>query len=249
MAKKRSSFILLLVVMVSVGLGLKGAQPPQPSPFVERGTIIYQTDKGQKLGEEPFSLVQLSTSEIQLISNTTLTSGGKTFRWSSHLRLSNDWRPLSYVLDALTPQGRIVALTEVKSNQIISHLQREGQLQSKTITVEKEPFIKDNNVNSHFAVLYRLWLAQGKPVSLERTAIVPQSIAGTLMKVEHKGVATLNAEGKEFKAEMLVVTIERARFEVFTDTRGLLGFAIAGQAIPFGYLQEYFPNGFTIVRR
>lgn len=246
---KRFGLLLLLVGIVLVGMVLR-AQPPQPSPVIESGTLIYVDDKGQKLGEEAFSLVQSSVPEFHLISNTTLISRGKTFRWSSHLKLNSSWRPSSYVLDALTPQDRIIAFTEVKGKEVTLHLQvRGGALQSKTITLEKEPFIKDNNVNGHFAVLHRVWRAQGTPASLEFTGIVPQSVAGTLIKVEHKGVVTLKAEGKEFQADRLVVTIERAQFEVFVDTRGLLGFAIAGQSTPFGYLHEYFPNGFTIVRR
>ena len=251
---------ILLIALWFLGVPSSFSQA-SPSPgLVQQGTLVSvgTTQDGQPtVGRHAFSLISLSGGGFQLLTHArlTVTSKGSTsilFQGTASLLLNSDWTPASFAADTERPEsGRTLQFAQVNGDQV--SIWKLNSLDSSTettsFTVTHEPWIFADNISSTFVVLYQLWKARGEPQSLELSFVVTNKLAHASISLEDKGMVTLIPEGgkSESQARELFVSIEGAPFtNLIGDQHGLLGLIAPGQTKAMSYLEELFPQGFSI---
>lgn len=245
----------LLTLTILLGFILAYAGMAQSSTTViDQGTFVVQQGKTQ-LGQGNFTLVQLGSSDIELIDAMRFAiPKGPTETFSATLQMDNQLNPTGYILNDVGPQGQRTIIIRIKGKNANMITVVGSKPPVSTGFGSSTGFILfDNNLFGQSSVLYRRALAALKAgsASFQSTALIPQVGQELPVRVERGAPLKISAHGKVLQVDRLVVTLEMQgkaqQLELLGQGERFIGLLSPGQSTPAVFRSDLFPKGFTVV--
>ena len=217
------------------------ATPPSDQGRLESGAFAIE-QAGASLGKEDFFL-STADQQVDLHSTVTLTLAGQSARFTQRLRLSKDLKPIRYFRDASAAQSTNTVLMEVETDEVRLNLFVGGQAQERRFSPEEPYVILDQDVYSHYLLLFRMIRAQeGLGTALAGMAIVPQSLATHTIKVGPATNGTLRSGDQALVVAKRTVTVGNAQVFLYSRQDTLIAVSLPERGI-FAYRSDLFSAG------
>ncbi len=209
------------------------AAPPQ-----DKGTFVLK-QAGNKVGEEKFTLTW-EGGKGKLESEMVLTLPSASITMEIQEEVDASLRPLSYKLQAETPGGtQIVTVEPTDSTHYEVLVTVRGSHQSREFELTN-PYILDNNVISHYALLGTLLKDLTQEVT--RTAIVPQVMMTLPLKLQPGKPITLKSGDQSLQAKVYRIYLGDIEIRLYEVDGKIVGGQIPGQQATF-YRSDLYPQG------
>lgn len=210
-------FLLVVVLGATTLLGQSRAQTGNIQPVYtgsDRG-ILKVYSSGQLVGEENFQIVA-DGSNFKASSETRLTleriNTKVTFNLKSALQFTKNFEPLTY--QVTQEAGGNTSRAQVKFKPGASDVQYEND--TRTIELEKNVAVLDNNVYHHYILLARRYDFE-KGGDQEFSAFVPQEfLSGSVSLADNKMENTL-INGTATQLQHLVVDTGDLQIHLWLD--------------------------------
>lgn len=233
------------VVSVLVLFGWIQRPGPTPAPqngnVVESGTFAIE-QAGTPVGKEDFFLSS-SQQQVDLHSTVTLSVGGQSERFTQRLRLSTDLTPVRYLRDTPTAQGANTVLMEVETDGVRLNRFLGGQAQERRFSVDEPYIVLDQDVYSHYVVLFRIILAhEQRGVALSGMVIVPQTLATQTIKAGAATASSLRNGDQALVVDKRTVTVGNTQAFLYSRQGTLIAISLPDRGA-FAYRGDMFAAG------
>ena len=217
------------------------ATPPSDHGQLESGTFAIE-QASTALGKEEFFL-STADQQVDLHSTVTLTVAGQSTRFTQRLRLSKDLKPIRYFRDATAAQSTNTVLMEVEAEEVRLNLFVGGQAQERRFSPEEPYVILDQDVYSHYLLLFRMIRAQeGLGTALAGMAIVPQSLATHTIKAGPATNSTLRSGDQGLVVDKRTITVGNAQVFLYSRQDTLIAVSLPERGL-FAYRSDLFSAG------
>lgn len=219
-----------------------GSTPtPENGNTVESGTFAVE-QAGTSLGKEDFFL-SIADQQMDLHSTVTLAVGGQSTRFTQRLRLSKDLKPIRYFRDAAAAQSTNTVLMEVETDAVRLNVFVGGQAQERRFSPEEPYVVLDQDVYSHYLLLFRMIQAQERQgTALTGMAIVPQSLTTHTIKAGPVTNSSLRSGAQTLVVDKRTVMVGNAQVFLYSRQDTLIAVSLPGRGM-FAYRGDLFSAG------
>jgi len=236
--KKFVAAVLILMLAVA----LQAAQPQDSGQAqIEKGIFVIKQGPFQVV-RESFSFERAPDESFRLSSQITLIGFG--VEMAQELHLDHDLRPLAYTLTISSPQGVQEASAQIEGQQARLSIKADGQALERVVTSDREFIVIDNNVPSHFFVLYEL-LKKRAQDQMSFTALAPQVLAAPEVDAQRLAPIALMLADQKFEAQRHLLVLGATDAELYAADEKLIGVEIPSQGTL--HRDDLFPGGFEVV--
>jgi hypothetical protein len=182
------------------------AAPGAAAPESHEGQLRILVD-GQLIGRERYQIARTAT-EIQANGEVELEIGGQKLRQTSRLLLGADHAPRSYEWKTETPKPAWVRIDFADAVATVRYLPPDGKEDQQIFAFDTPRVaLLDNNFFHHYLMLAELYDYQ-KGGTQAVKVFVPQAVQPGEVRVELRGVETLEVEGQPQPVRHFAVTTE-----------------------------------------
>jgi len=246
----------LVRVMIAFG-GRSKPESEEERGAVESGAFVIEQAGAEMapeapaakavIGQEDFQLNQ-TKGGLQLTSVVRLTVLGRTLTLDQQLELAPGLTPTRYQLKGETLQGKQWVDAVIDDGRAQLQVLIGEQTQKRELVGEPPLVVLDNNVMSHYLLLYKLIRAapwqEGQ--ALQATALVPQALTTLPLKVEPPEPATLKNGELTIPVERYAVQLGDFQIALYGQGETLFVIEFPTQQI-LAYRRDLLPEGVEIV--
>jgi len=243
---EKTILIALAVIGAILFFGLVAPQPQAP-PVAEQGQLIDSGEfvveqAGQQIMDEQYTLFFSPAEGYMLISQETMSLSGQEITLAQQYEFDRDFMPVLYHLAADTPSGSQIISAQMGIKGL--HMEtRVGTAQQQADVPGKDTVILDNNLISHYAVLF-LGLQAGA-IPSQFTAAVPQVLLSLPAKVDDPQQITFTSGDKGYDGERYDLHLGDLVIVMLTYQGKLVGVINDAQGV-HAYNAQAFPSGITL---
>lgn len=218
---------------------------PQTNSGVENGSFVLERGN-VRLVQESF-LLSMAGQLIDLHSNVTVHGAHQTTRFTQRLRLSSNFDPLRYFRDAQASSVQQTVLVELEDVNVRVNRFSDGQAQERQLSGTPPFVILDDNVISHYLLLYRY--VRQKAIHGQRftgTAIMPQAMQAEPLEAQLPVPATLKSGGRLIPVEKILVQMGTTQFILYGKGETLFGVEFPAQQ-SIAYRNDLLKDGIDAI--
>jgi len=240
----KTILIALAVIGAILFFGLIAPGPQAPSPPTTQGQLIDSgqfvvEQAGQQIIDEQYTLFFSAAEGYMLISQETLSVSGQNITLAQQYEFDRDFMPVLYHLAADTPSGSQIISAQMGIKGL--HMEtRVGTARQEADIPGKDIVILDNNLISHYAVLFLALQAGAIPSQF--TAAVPQALLSLPAKLDDPVQITFTSADKSYDGQrydlhlgdlvIIMLSYQGKLVAVINDAQGV--HAYNAQAFPSG---------------
>jgi len=240
---EKTILIALAVIGAILFFGLVAPQPQVPAP-AEQGQLIDSGEfvveqVGQQIINKQYTLFFSPAEGYMLISQETMSVGGQNITLAQQYEFDRDFMPVLYHLAADTPSGSQIISAQMGIKGL--HMEtRVGTARQEVDVPGKDIVILDNNLISHYAVLFLALQAGAIPSQF--TAAVPQALLSLPAKLDDPVQITFTSADKSYDGQrydlhlgdlvIIMLSYQGKLVAVINDAQGV--HAYNAQAFPSG---------------
>ncbi len=238
-------FVLGAAVFALTLVALMALPPKGPAADEEhvrqQGTFAV-VQGGRIVVEEGFRWAH-GTAQQSLHSIATIDPGHAEVQLAAELTMDSRGAPHTYRVERDIPDTiGSVALT-VGEGKVEFTFELEGQEYAESLAAAKPLVVLDNNIISHWLVLYAQLRAQGTP--WQGTAVIPQSLATLPLAVSKPDTAELVTQTARVPVDRYPVLLGDVNVDLFGQGELLLAILYPKQAA-LAWRRDLFPDGVHI---
>ncbi|MEA3238901.1 MAG: alpha/beta fold hydrolase [Candidatus Bipolaricaulota bacterium] len=242
----KTILIALAVIGAILFFGLVAPQPQAP-PTVEQGQLIDSGEfvveqAGQQIINEQYTLFFSPAEGYMLISQETMSVSGQNITLAQQYEFDRDFMPVLYHLAADTPSGSQIISAQMGIKGL--HMEtRVGTARQEADIPGKDIVILDNNLISHYAVLFLAIQAGAIPAQF--TAAVPQALLSLPAKVNAAQPITFTSADKSYDGQRYDLHLGDLVIIMLSYQGKLVGVINDAQGV-HAYNAQAFPSGIAL---
>ena len=243
---EKTILIALAVIGAILFFGLVAPQPQAP-PTVEQGQLIDSgqfvvEQAGQQIIDEQYTLFFSAAEGYMLLSQETMSVSGQNITLAQQYEFDRDFMPVLYHLAADTPSGSQIISAQMGIKGL--HMEtRVGTAQQQADIPGKHTVILDNNLISHYVVLFLALQAGAIPAQF--TAAIPQALLSLPAKIDDPVQITFTSGDKSYDGQRYDLHLGDLVIIMLSYQGKLVGVINDAQGV-HAYSAQSFPSGITL---
>ncbi|HHR85748.1 MAG TPA: hypothetical protein ENL23_05315 [Candidatus Acetothermia bacterium] len=215
--------------------------PTQQGQLIDSGQFVVD-QAGQKIIDEQYTLFFSPAEGYMLISQEKLSVSGQNISLAQQYEFDRDFMPILYHLGADTPSGSQIISAQMGIKGL--HMEtRVGTAQQQADVPGKDIVILDNNLISHYVVLF--FALQAGAIPPEFTAAIPQALISLPAKINAPQRITFTSGDKSYDGERYDLRLGDLLIIMITYQGKLVGVINNAQGV-HAYNAQVFPSGISL---
>jgi len=242
---EKTILIALAVIGAILFFGLVAPQttppPAEQGQLIDSGEFVVE-QVGQQIINEQYTLFFSPAEGYMLISQETMSVGGQNITLAQQYEFDRDFMPVLYHLAADTPSGSQIISAQMGIKGL--HMEtRVGTARHEVDVPGKDIVILDNNLISHYAVLFLALQAGAIPSQF--TAAVPQALLSLPAKLDDPVQITFTSADKSYDGQRYDLHLGDLRIIMLSYQGKLVAVINDAQGV-HAYNAQAFPSGIAL---
>ncbi len=235
--------LIALAFLVSLGPKIAPSKLEPSGDVVTSGRFVLERGDSRWV-DESFTLFLRPNGHYFLVSQSVLTVPGATVRLAQQTEYGADYRPLTYQLAAGTESGTQIVSAQ-RGDRALSMDVRAGLVrQSREVPLAEDPFLLDNNVISHYVVLFYALRAGAVPQTF--SAAVPQALVSVPSRVEGPAEVRFQSGSSAYDGKKTTVYLGDTAIDLLSYEGRFVGLVNRTQGTT-AYDAQLLPSGLTVL--